>query len=204
MVRGPTPTTTKLTTVIAPAVTSAEVQPRPKVSTATNATRVVATSSHASRSNNSRLMWRGRSAATACSAAAPQTPSWARAPARAAETVPIAASAIATPPASTTRPAAHNSRARSGNPPVAAGSISTGPRQPPALQQAALQPEHLAFLLRLGVVIAEQMQDTVHGQQFQLLEGSVAGHGRLPSRHLRTQHDVAQESRLTAVLPWTA
>ena len=42
-------------------------------------------------------------------------------------------------------------------------------------QQLALQLEHLAFLVRLGVVVAEQVQDAVRGEQLQLLLGGVAG-----------------------------
>ena len=45
-------------------------------------------------------------------------------------------------------------------------------------QQLALQLEHLLLLLRLRVVVAEQVQDAVRGEQQQLLLGGVAGLAR--------------------------
>jgi hypothetical protein len=38
-----------------------------------------------------------------------------------------------------------------------------------------VQAENLAFLLRLGVVVAEQVQHPVHGEQVQLVGQRVAG-----------------------------
>ena len=102
IVRGATPTTTKLTSVIAPAVTSAARQPALQVSTATSATSVVAVSSQSSRSSSSRLRWRTTSPATAARAAAPRCPSRAISAARAEETVASAASVIEARPASST------------------------------------------------------------------------------------------------------
>ena len=46
---------------------------------------------------------------------------------------------------------------------------------PPRGEQLVLQAEHLLVLLRLGVVVAEQVQDAVHGEQLEL------GVGRWPA-----------------------
>ena len=45
----------------------------------------------------------------------------------------------------------------------------------PLLEQLALQGEHLLLLVGLGVVVAEQVQHTVHGQQGELVAQRVAG-----------------------------
>ena len=54
-------------------------------------------------------------------------------------------------------------------------------RRPPALEQLLLQPEHLPLLLGLRVVVAEQVQDAVGGEQLQLVVDGVAG-GGAPAR----------------------
>ena len=62
-------------------------------------------------------------------------------------------------------------------------------------QQLGLQPEHLALLVGLGVVVAEQVQDAVGAQQVQLGLGGVPGLDRLLGGDLRAQHDVAEQRR---------
>src|SRR6266704_5024056 len=194
MVRGATPTATKLTTVIEPAVTIPASQSRstphtPMVNTATS---VVALSSHSRRSRSSRLRCRATSAATACSAPAPRTPSRAISAARAADTRDSAESVIANSPARTVNPAARTSgmtSPKSGRP--------ARLRLPPG-QQPRLEPEHLALLLGFRVVVPEQVQDPVDGEQVQLVGGGVAGGGRLLGRHARREHDVAEQRRLDA------
>ena len=63
-------------------------------------------------------------------------------------------------------------------------------------QQLALELEHLALLLGLRVVVAEQVQDAVRRQQQQLLLGRVAGLGGLLGRDGRAEHDVAEDALL--------
>src|SRR5215207_8870681 len=192
MVRGPTPTSTKLTTVITPAVIRAAVQPAPQVSTATRATSVVAVSSHSSRSSNRSATWCGTLRATACSVLAPRTPSRTISVALASDTWLSAASVIAKTPASTTRPPAVTRSAGSFMRESDLGS--------PGLQQATLQAEHLPLLLGLGVVVPEQMQDAMDGEQVQLVLGPVPGGAGLPLGHHRAEHHVAEERRLGLVL----
>ena len=61
-------------------------------------------------------------------------------------------------------------------------------------QELALELEHLALLVRLGVVEAEQVQDAVRREQQQLLVGGVAGLLGLVRRDARAQHDVAEDA----------
>src|SRR5690348_17291646 len=75
------------------------------------------------------------------------------------------------------------------------GGAATAPREE-RQQQLALELEHLALLLGFGVVVAEQVQDAVRGEEQQLLLGGVAGVGRLLRRHRRAQHDVAEDTLL--------
>ena len=42
------------------------------------------------------------------------------------------------------------------------------------------------------MVVAEQVQDAVDGEQVDLVGGRVSGGGRLLCRHLRAQRDVAE------------
>ena len=56
---------------------------------------------------------------------------------------------------------------RSSGAAVTAGRRPAGRARPP--EQLVLQAEHLALLVRLGVVVAEQVQDAVHGQQVELV-----------------------------------
>ena len=63
-------------------------------------------------------------------------------------------------------------------------------------EQLGLQAEHLALLLRLGVVVAEQVQDAVGAQQLQLVLGGVPGGAACRCGDLRAEHDVAEQPRL--------
>src|SRR6185437_1881769 len=63
-------------------------------------------------------------------------------------------------------------------------------------QQLSLQVEHLPLLLRLGVVVAQQVQDAVGGQKQQLLLGRVTGVAGLPLGHARAEHDVTEQAGL--------
>src|SRR5690349_1671308 len=74
------------------------------------------------------------------------------------------------------------SRPRSG-----AGSVAGGEE---GEQQLALELEHLAFLVGLGVVVAEQVQDAVGGEEQHLLDRGVPGLERLLRRDRGAQDDV--------------
>src|SRR5699024_10135269 len=63
-------------------------------------------------------------------------------------------------------------------------------------QQLALELEHLALLLGFRVVVPEQVQDPVRGEQQELLLRGVAGRGRLLGRHGRAEHDVTEDAVL--------
>ena len=73
-----------------------------------------------------------------------------------------------------------------------------GAAGPPRAQQPVLQAEHLGALVGLRVVVAEQVQDAVHGEQFQLVLGAVAGVAGLNRRDLRAQHHVPEQAGIGA------
>ena len=60
---------------------------------------------------------------------------------------------------------------------------------------APLQGEHLLLLVGLGVVVAEQVQHPVHGQQRELVPERMSGRLSLFGGELRAQHDVAEHGR---------
>ncbi len=72
----------------------------------------------------------------------------------------------------------------------------------PLGEQPGLEAEHLAVLLGLGVVVAEQVQDPVHGQQVDLVGGGVVGLAGLagllglPLGDRVAQHQVAEHALL--------
>ena len=70
------------------------------------------------------------------------------------------------------------------------------PARLPRCQQRGLQAEHLLVLVGLGVVVAEQVQDPVHGQQVHLVPRAVAGLGGLPLRDRGAEHQVAEDALL--------
>src|SRR6187455_2374599 len=176
----------------------------------------VAAVSATSRSRRSRLTCRGRSARTAASARAPARPSRTRDSTRARDTEFSAASAAADSPASGTSSAAMTIRAvgftgssdrRSGvvepdgaeqSRVVATLGLPRGGLVPgglPLREQRVLQAEHLAFLLGLAVVVPEQVQHAVHGEQRQLVPEAVACLAGLGGGERRTEHDVAEQRR---------
>ena len=65
----------------------------------------------------------------------------------------------------------------------------------PLLEQLALQGEHLLLLVRLGVVVPEQVQHTVHRQQREFVAERMSRRLSLFGRELRAQHDVAEHRR---------
>lgn len=65
----------------------------------------------------------------------------------------------------------------------------------PLLEQPVLQGEHLPLFVGFAVVVAEQMQHTVDGEQRQFVPEAVACRGGLFGGELRAQHDVAQHGR---------
>ncbi len=178
--------------------------------------------SAASRISSSRLTCRGRSATTAASARDPGRPARTSASTRARETEFSAASAAANTPASGTSrtamtirptvlvsqfmrvidqgsriscPRGRPRRARRSRAPPGLGGRGLLARGPPVVQQLALQAEHLPLLLRLAVVVAEQVQHAVHGEQLQLVGQRVPGGAGLLPGELRAQHDVAEQRR---------
>src|SRR6185312_11617944 len=101
------------------------------------------------------------------SATAPRRPSRSSSSTLAGDTMVIAASAAAHSPASGISAAARTSRTMSRE--STAASPRPARRVPPAVEQLVLQPEHLPLLGWFGVVVAEQVEHTVHGQQVQLV-----------------------------------
>src|SRR6201991_1048501 len=195
--------------MIAPAM-SAAIHTGWMVSTNATVSRTVAAASAASRNSSSRLTWRGRSATTAASARDPGRPARTSASTRARETELSAASAAANKPASGTsrtamtisgvlmrRPSAVFEPDGAEQCVVAAtlGLASGGFRDggAPVGEELVLQGEHLAFLVGLAVVVAEQVKHAVHGEQVQLVGERVAGLAGLRLRELRTEHDVAEQ-----------
>src|SRR6476661_10423705 len=127
---------------------------------------------------------------------APERPSSKSSCARTRDMRKIAASAAESRNATTMLTSA--GRANCGNisvsrPRSGAGSVARGEERE---QQLALQLEHLAFLVGLGVVVAEQVQDAVRREQQHLLDRGVAGLGGLLRGDRGTQDDVAERPLL--------
>src|SRR5687767_4456419 len=197
--------------MIAPAVRP-PAQSRSKMWISAIVSSTEAAASAASRNSRSRLTCRGRSAATTASARAPARPARTSASTRARDTEFRAASAAAKTPASGIRRTAMTisgrvpfmawallavleaSGAEHGGVAAPPGRLGGGilPRGAPVGEQLALQPEHLPLLLRLGVVVAEQVQHAVHGEQVQLVAEGVACLASLRLCEVRAEHDVAE------------
>ena len=64
----------------------------------------------------------------------------------------------------------------------------------PCGDDLVVESEHDALLLRLGVVVAEQVKQTVDEEVFRLPVGGTTVLGRLASRDGRAQHDVAEQT----------
>src|SRR3954454_22359349 len=116
----------------------------------------MADTSQSSRSRIAVLRYGAGSASIVTSRFEPAWPSACSSSARARENDVSAASAAEKRPASTTRAAARTTiiGSRGGQRPSTAS---------PRGEQLVLQAEHLRVILGLGVVVAEQVQDPVHG-----------------------------------------
>ena len=157
------------------------------------------------RSRSSSATCRARSATTSSRASARLTPSRRISSTRALDTRCRAASIAANAPATGTSAIATTSRVI--EPPLIGSGSSGGVpgrgraghglarRGPPALEELLLEAEHLLLLLGLHVVVAEQVQDAVGGQQHQLVVHRVAGGARLPDGDRRAEDDVAEQRR---------
>src|SRR6478609_8107051 len=198
MVRGPTPTTTNNTTNIRPMAANTEAQRCGPITSSTIAVpSTTADVSVSRRSTSTALRLWAASSSTRSSRTAPGRCSWASSSARAREKDESAASTVVSTAASTT--SATTSRIRPGLCPLISGSRPIG-RDPvglvgdPFAQELVLEAEHLLVLVGLGMVVAEQVQDAVHGEQVELGSGGVAGGLRLLLRDGRAQHQVAEHS----------
>ena len=76
-----------------------------------------------------------------------------------------------------------------------------GPRGLPGGQQPVLQAEHFRVLLGLGVVVAEQVKDSVRAEQVDLVLHLMAGLGGLHLGHLRTDHHVSKQGLPSLGIP---
>src|SRR3954452_1622235 len=166
----------------------AESKPR----CATTATRVVLSISASVRSRSNTLSGAAASATTCASFFAPRLLSWTSSSARDRDTRQRAASDIDRNAAAMTSTPATTSMTVSAVVIAPASSLS---RLGPGLQEPRLQREHLLFLGRLAVVIAEQMQHAVRAQQVQLVLGAVTCRQRLRSRDVRAEHYVIEQRR---------
>src|SRR6478609_1062787 len=163
----------------------------PHVDRATAATSTVAVSSAPVRRSSRRLVYRGRSLVISSSAAAPRRPSRSSSSTRAGDTMVIAASAAAHNPASGINAAARTSRTMSRESMVA--SPRPAGRVAPAFEQFVLQPEHLPLLGGFGVVVAQQVEHAVHGQQVKFGVERVPGLAGLVRRDRRAQDHIAEQ-----------
>ena len=68
-----------------------------------------------------------------------------------------------------------------------------GPQCPPRREQPVLQAEHRGVLVRVGVVVAEQVQDAVHGAAARARPRRVTGLAGLLRGHRRAEHHVAEQ-----------
>src|SRR3954447_15834419 len=186
----------------------------PNSARATIVASAVAVSSQDSRSSRRRFVYRARSAMITASAGAPRRSSRTNSSTRAFETRERAESTQAMSPPSGTRQMAMISATTSeplmrGDSPTAArgvADLATGARQRrpdgpalgdprPLLHQPGLELEHLPLLIRLAVVVAEEVQDAVRAEQVQLGLGGVPGRRRLVGGDGRAENDVAEHRR---------
>src|SRR5215207_9936938 len=156
------------------------------------------------RSRSSRATWRARSSTTSSSAAARLTPSRRISSTRALDTRCSAASMAAKRPARGTSRIATTSMVIS---PLLIGPCPSGAglpgrrltghrlagRRPPALDELLLETEHLLLLVGLHVVVAEEVQHAVRGQQDQLVVHGVTGGPRLADGDRGAQDDVTEQ-----------
>ena len=71
---------------------------------------------------------------------------------------------------------------------------------PPGAQQPVLQAEHRGMLVRVSVVVSEQVQDAVGAQHLQFVGYRVLRLAGLLGGDLRAQHHVAEQARRRALL----
>src|SRR6476620_3144830 len=159
-------------------------------------TRTAAVASATTRRNAITDRYGGESPTTVMSDLAPERPSSKSSCARTRDMRKIAASAAESRNATTMLTSAGS--ANCGNISVSrprsdARAVARGEERQ---EQLPLQLEHLALLVRLGVVVAEQVQDAVRRQQEHLLDRGVPRLDRLLRGHRRAQHDVAERALL--------
>src|SRR5215207_10536731 len=152
------------------------------------------------RSRSSSATCRARSARTSSSPAARLTPSRRISSTRAFETRCSAASIAPKIPARGIRQMAITRKVIE---PALIGCGSSRPRLPdhrrtgdgfarrglPALEELLLEAEHLLLLVGLHVVVTEEVEDAVGGQQDQLVVHRVAGGAGLPDGDRRAEDD---------------
>src|SRR3954469_21041236 len=97
--------------------------------------------------------------------------------------------AASRPPNATSRTATATKTAIISRAPSA---FSFGERE--ADQDVALDAEHLLLVAGLRVIEAQQVKHSVRGQQQQLVEHRMTGLLGLGHRHLRAEHDVAEQT----------
>src|SRR5690606_13206543 len=192
-VRGATPTTTKATRVMIPTlVTTVGHQAPSKWSCHHRATPTTAAASHAMRSSSTVLRCRAGSSRMATSEAAPARRASTSSSARARENWDRALSTMASTLARTTR----STTAPSSVGPLTCVCPSVRAWSAPPSQELVLETEHLLVLLRLRVVVAEQVEDAVHGEQLDLGQGPVPRRHALLLRHRGAEDEVAQDAFL--------
>src|SRR3954447_548147 len=201
-VRGPTPISTNSITSITATVTRTASRSSWKSRSITSVTMTIAVISQSIRRNRAVFKNRDGSAVMSSSRREPLRPSATSSSARTFDMEASAASTLEKNPATTTRTAAATRRTVS--PGLIDCSFGTGPGEDPLplRQQPRLQPEHLRVLLGLAVVVAEQVQDPVDGQQVDLVGLGVAGLSLvagllgLPFGDLGAQDEVTEDSLL--------
>src|SRR5690242_3180305 len=191
-VRGETPTTTNDTRAITPMAMSSRFQKPSTRSMAPSVMRTAVVDSATTRRNAVTDRYAALSATMRDSALAPGRRSSSSSWARTRDIRQRAASA-----AESRKAAATLTSATKTSPVMTAPSGGGTPAgREEGQQQLPLELEHLALLLGFRVVVAEQVQDPVRGQQQELLLGRVTGVGSLLGRHRRTEHDVAEHTLL--------
>src|SRR5712664_701371 len=194
-------------------------QAGPAQCSSTAATSNVAPISAMTLASSSTAMYFGTSASTACSGAGVWLPDVASSFAPARETLSSAVSALAHNPANSASAAAarisqpiaclswragspgrpgHSGRAPvfgrtavSGSGGSAAVPAALGP---PGRQQPVLQAEHGSMLLGVGMVIPEQVQDAVGGEQVDFVRNGMLGPPGSRGGNLRADHYIPQQA----------
>src|SRR5450755_3772186 len=180
-------------------------QPVPSQCSSAAATRTMAAVSLQTRASSSTARYRAGSASTAWSrvAARFRLPLRLRAssPAPDRDTRMSATSALAHSPAPSVRAAAAMiSHAMVASPRPFLPLLVAGPPgwlipgRAPGREQLVLQAEHRGVLVRLSVVIPEQVQDAVRAEQFELVTQRMLRLAGLVGGDVGTEHDVAEQA----------